>query len=184
MKEWPAEIQFLRSIIRKNPKLEEGVKWGIPVFSYQGRNVIGIAKFKAYFGLWFYEGALLEDKNQLLINAQKGKTKALRQMRFNTVNEVPEKEIKEYIQEAIKNIEEGRIFKPSKSKELHIPDELEEVLERDGVLKKSFEALTFYKRKEYCEHIAEARREATRKRRLEKSIPLILEGKGLNDKYK
>lgn len=184
MGSWPEEIEFLRSIIGENPQLEENIKWGIPVFTYNGKNVIGIAKFKSYFGLWFYEGALLQDEKGLLVNAQKGKTKALRQMRFNSIDEVPQKVIKDYIKESITNIDEGRIFTPSRSKEMDIPEELQQALNHDKQLKESFDALPFYKRKEYCEHINGAKRQTTKDKRLEKSIPMIKSGKGLNDKYK
>lgn len=181
---WSEEVNFLREIIGSNNKLEETVKWGIPVFTYKGKNVVGVAKFKSYFGLWFYEGALLKDQSNLLVNAQKGKTKALRQIRFNSLEEVSEKDIKNYIKEAIQHIDEGRTFTPEKKKAVETPLELSRSLEKDSQLKASFNSLPSYKQKEYCQYIGEAKRAATREKRLEKSTGLILEGKGLNDKYR
>ena len=91
---------------------------------------------------------------------------------------------KSHQQEAISNEQKGLVWKPEKSKELELPDLLKEKLKADSKLKKAFELLTPYKQKEYAEYITEAKREATQVSRLEKIIPMILEGKGLNDRYK
>jgi uncharacterized protein YdeI (YjbR/CyaY-like superfamily) len=68
--------------------MTETVKWGVPVYTIEGKNIVGIAGFKAYVGLWFFQGAMLKDKKKKLINAQDGKTKALRQCRLNSVKEI------------------------------------------------------------------------------------------------
>ncbi len=98
--QWENEIEQLHAIIRKTP-LVETTKWGGPVYTYNNKNVLGIGGFKSYFGIWFYNGVFLKDEKKLLINANEESTKSLRQMRFNSVNEIDEKLILAYIKEAI-----------------------------------------------------------------------------------
>lgn len=179
---WEEEIDFLKSILTKTP-LVETTKWGIPVYTYDKKNVLGLAGFKNYFGIWFYNGVFLKDKDQRLVNAQENVTKAMRQMRFTSKDEIDEKIVLEYVQEAIENEKKGLVHKPEK-KETVLPEVLRNCLEEKTELKKAFEQLTPYKQREYAEHISSAKRAATQESRLQKIIPMILEGKGLNDKYR
>lgn len=96
---WQAELVRLREIL-KTTGLEETVKWGGPCYTWKGKNVVGIGGFKSYFGLWFFEGAGLEDKEEVLINAQPGKTKMLRQWRMTSADEIRPAVIKKYVKEA------------------------------------------------------------------------------------
>ena len=163
--------------------LEEDCKWGAPAYLWKGKNIIGVAAFKNYAGLWFHQGVYLSDAAGVLINAQEGKTKALRQWRFETVEDLNEALIKSYVFEAIRNQEDGKVLKVQK-RPLLVPDELQTILDRDTDIRTAFEALTPGKQKEYAEYIAEAKREATRLSRRNKAIPMILKGMGLNDKYR
>ncbi|PKV51566.1 uncharacterized protein YdeI (YjbR/CyaY-like superfamily) [Aquimarina sp. MAR_2010_214] len=181
--EWKEAIEILRSILLTT-EMEETIKWGIPVYIINGKNVIGIGAFKSYVGIWFYQGVFLEDKAKKLLNAQEGKTKGLRQWRFNTTDEIDKKMILQYAKEAIRNQKEGKEIKPVRSKTIEIPSELLTALNANDNLKKSFEQLTPFKQKEYAEYITTAKREATRISRLEKISPMILDGIGLNDKYR
>lgn len=180
---WPNEVQRLLEIIRKTG-LEETIKWREKSFTYKGRNVVGCLGFKNHFVLWFYNGVFLSDPYKVLQNAQEGKTKAMRQWRFQSAEEIDEIKILEYISEAIQNEEEGRVWKPEKASEIEIPALFQEKLNKDSQLKSSFESLSSFKRKEYLEYLITAKREATQISRMEKIIPMILEGKGLNDKYR
>lgn len=119
----------------------------------------------------------------MLINAQEGKTRGMRQWRFDDVGQIDESLILQYLEEAIQNQKAGREIKPEK-KALVIPDELKEALSADSTLTEAYDALTPGKRKEYAEYISEAKRLATKLSRLDKIKPMILSGKGLNDKYK
>ena len=177
------ELKSLKSIIKKT-ELKETIKWGTEVYMHKGKNVVGVIGFKNFFTLWFYNGVFLKDKENLLINASEGQTKALRQWRFSSKAEINEKLILEYIKEAIQNEEEGKVWKPQKVEAPPIPDLIAATLNKDKNLKSAFEKLTPYKQKEYIEHIDSAKREATRISRLEKSIPLILKGVGLHDQYR
>lgn len=179
---WEEELSLLLAILRKT-ELEETVKWGIPVFTYKGRNVVGVAGFKSHFTLWFYNGVFLSDKSDVLTNAQEGKTKSLRQWRFTSHAEINESLILTYINEAITNEKQGKVWKPEAKGKLSIPPQLEDVL-KNKTLKQHFENLPLYKQNEYVEYITDAKQETTKFSRVEKIKPLILQGVGLHDKYK
>ncbi|MBR9832693.1 hypothetical protein GYB57_11150 [bacterium] len=182
-KGWEKELIFLRELIGKT-ELVETIKWGSPVYTIDGKNVLGMAAFKSYVGIWFFQGVFLSDTHQLLVNAQDGVTKALRQIRFQSIEEMDASILLEYIQEAIQNQKEGKELKPSKAKEIVIPAELKAALNANNLLNEAFNTLTLGKQKEYAEYIEKAKREATKISRLEKIVPMILSGIGLYDKYK
>jgi uncharacterized protein YdeI (YjbR/CyaY-like superfamily) len=180
---WQELLTRLRSILLSTG-LKEEVKWGGPVYTSGGKNVLGIGAFKSYAGLWFFQGALLKDEQGLLINAQDGKTKAMRQMRFQSVEEMDEKTIRAYVEEAIRHQKLGKEIKPEKNKPLLIPSELEAAFNQDPALQSKFAQLTLTRQREFVEYIATAKREATRLSRLDKIKPMIMAGVGMNDKYK
>lgn len=175
-------LKKLRSILIST-ELEEKMKWGIPTYCLQNKNIAGIGAFKSYAGLWFFNGSFLKDPNGVLINAQEGKTKGMRQWRFESADDIDEKMVKAYIEEAIQNQRDGKEVKPEK-KPLIIPDELKEALASDSQLSETFESLSLSCKREYAEYISEAKRAETKQKRLEKIIPMIMEKVGLNDKYK
>lgn len=180
--QWEKELAELRSIVGET-ELKETVKWGFPVYTLGGKNVVGIGSFKSYFGIWFFQGAFLKDKAGVLVNAQQGRTKGMRQWRMNSGKEIKKKLILEYVAEAIDNQRAGKQIKPER-KSLVIPPELKTALTSDRGLKSSFESLTKGRQREYADYISEAKREATKLSRLEKITPMIKSGQGLNDKYK
>ena len=180
--QWQNELNFLRNILLDLP-VDETIKWGSPFYTNKGKNIVGLSAFKNYCGLWFVQGALLKDKHNTLINAQEGKTAAMRQMRFTSLDEINVDIIKEYVLESVENQNLGKEIKPTK-KPLIIPIELQSELDKDPQLKEIFESFTLGKKRDYTEYISEAKREATKQTRLEKIIPMILSGVGLNDKYK
>ena len=179
---WQEELELLQSIIRK-ASLEETIKWGIPVFTFNGRNVVGVAGFKSHFTLWFYQGVFLNDESKVLTNAQEGKTKSLRQWRFTDREQINEPLILAYLQEAIENEKQGKQLKPEAKGKMAIPPILEDAL-KDQTLRQCFESLTPYKQNEYVEYITEAKQDKTKLARLEKIKPLIMQRVGLHDKYK
>ena len=177
------EQAILKAILDKTP-MKIAIKWGGEVYTHLGKNVVSYGGFKNHFCLWFYNGVFLKDPYQVLTNANEEKTKALRQWRFTSRNEIDENKILEYVLEAIENEEKGLSWKPVKSIMPDLPDLLLQKLNEDAVLKSAFDCLTPFKKKEYIEHISAAKQEKTKISRLEKCIPLILDGKGLNDKYR
>lgn len=179
---WEKELEALAQIIGKT-ELTETVKWGAPVYTYNGKNIVGFVGFKNHFTLWFYNGVFLKDPYNVLVSAQE-KTKSLRQWKFNSLNEMDEARILEYINEAIENAKEGKAIKPEKFKPVAVPPLLQNELEQDKNLKSAFEKLSPGKQKEYNLYIEEAKQEKTKLTRLQKIKPMILYGIGLNDKYK
>jgi uncharacterized protein YdeI (YjbR/CyaY-like superfamily) len=172
----------LRAILLKTT-LTETLKWGLPTYQVNGKNVVGIGSFKAYAGLWFFNGVFLNDKANVLINAQDGKTKGMRQWRFESMKEINEGLILEYVFEAIQNQKAGKEVKAEK-KPLLLPDELKEALAADSNLSESFDTMSLTLRREYAEYISEAKRAQTKADRLAKIIPMIKKRIGLNDGYR
>lgn len=160
------------------------MKWGAPTYCIKGKNVVGIGAFKNYVGLWFHQGVFLQDPAKVLVNAGENKTKGLRQWRFKSVEEIDTDLIKGYVLEAIDNQKKGLVIKVEKSREIELPTLLEKELKANASLKTAFSQFTFGKQKEFAEYISGAKQETTKQRRLKKIIPMVLEGIGLNDKYR
>lgn len=177
-------LAALRRIVMQHP-FEETIKWGMPTYVYDHKNLVGIGAFKNHVGLWFFQGALLCDEQGILHNAQKGKTKAMRQVHFKTLNEINESVLDNYLKETIENQKKGLTVKISKPvKKVVLPVDLSHFLEKNKMLRKSFYKLTPGRQKEYAEYIENAKKEQTKKNRLKKISPMIIKGKGLNDNYK
>ena len=164
--------------------MTETIKWGSPVYTVDGKNVAGIMAFKSHAGIWFFQGALLEDKRKLLINAQDGKTKAMRHLRFHSLDELDEKIVIQYLEEAIQNQKEGKTIKPTKKGPVQLHPEMKKFLVERPEIERCYQELTEFKQREYAEFIAEAKKITTIKNRLEKIGPMILDKKGLNDQYR
>lgn len=177
------EIALLRDLVQ-NTELEETLKWGAPVYTIENKNVLGIMAFRNHFGLWFFNGVYLTDPENVLENAQEGKTKAMRHWKFNSSDEIDNKLVLKYIQEAIENQKKGLALKPKRSKTTVIPTVLKDALRNNEALMEHFKGLTPYKQREYCEYIDTAKQEKTKLSRLEKILPLIEQGIGFNDKYR
>nr|WP_322624773.1 DUF1801 domain-containing protein [uncultured Flavobacterium sp.] len=179
---WPEELNALKAIIANTP-LVETTKWGGPAYTYNNKNVLGVGGFTNFFTIWFFKGVFLKDEANVLINANEGNTKGLRQWRFTSIDEIDEKLILKYINEAIEIEKQGLSITPAK-KETVMPELLQKQLNEDSNLKQAFEAFSPYKQREFCEYIAEAKQEKTKLARLEKIIPMIQESHGLNDGYR
>ncbi len=179
---WKAPLGKFRELCQQS-ELEESIKWGIPVYALQGKNVLGLVAFKSYVGIWFYQGVFLKDSYKKLVNASEGTTKAMRQLRFFTKEELDYELVAAYIEEAIQNHKDGKEIKPDTKKPLVIPEELLQVLEDSPALKEAFDTLSLTKRRDYTDYISFAKRAETKISRLEKIIPMIQKGLGLHDKY-
>ena len=180
---WRNELTTLRALI-KETELQECIKWGAPCYTLNGENIIGMMGFKNYVGIWFHQGVFLKDKASVLINAQEGKTKALRQWRFSSARDMDPQLIGRYIYEAIQNAQAGKKFAPAAAKPLSVPPELARALQEDQHASAQFDALNPGRKREYADYISEAKRADTKHRRIEKILPMITSGVGLNDKYK
>lgn len=179
---WEEELEILKSIINKT-ELIETTKWGGIVYIVNNKNVIGIGGFKNFFTIWFFNGVFLKDELNVLVNANEGVTKSLRQWRFTSKEEINEKHILAYINEAIANEKEGKSIKPAKKSRI-VCDFLDTELDADKELANAFEKFTSSKQNEFLEYIETAKQEKTKLARFEKIKPMILNNTGLNDKYR
>jgi len=180
---WRQELMRLRTILNSTGLVEE-VKWGAPCYTYNGKNVVGIGAFKSYFGLWFHQGALLADDANVLINAQEGKTRAQRQWRMASANDIKPAVIKRYVKEAIGYVDAGRAIRADHSKPVDVPEELKKAMRRSKGTTAAFRKLRKARQREFADYVAEAKRDDTKQRRINKVLPMIVAGVGLNDKYR
>jgi uncharacterized protein YdeI (YjbR/CyaY-like superfamily) len=180
---WQPELERLREVLCSTD-LEEDVKWGAPCYTWAGKNVVGMLAFKGHFGLWFHQGALLDDPEEVLINAQEGKTKAQRQWRMTSGKEIKARTIKAYVKQAIAVVDEGKEIKPTRDKPVVVPSPLKAALAKNKRAGTAFAKLTKGRQREYADYVSDAKRDATKETRLKKILPMIAAGQGLNDKYR
>lgn len=178
--QWQEEFETLRTIILDFP-FTEVLKWYQPCYALENKNIVLIHGFKEYCALMFFKGALLKDPKHIL--ATPGQHQAARQIRFTSVREVVKLKptIKAYIQEAIDVEKAGLKVKLKKTSDFKIPEEFQSKLDKTTALKKAFAALTPGRQRGYIFHFSQPKLSKTREARVEKCIPLILNGKGLND---
>ena len=178
---WQEELEKLRLIVR-DCQLTEELKWGVPCYTFQERNIVLIHVFKEYCALLFFKGALLNDANGLLIK-QTENVQAGRQIRFTNVGEIFEREslLKAYIHEAIEVEKAGLKIDFKTTAEFFIPEEFQNKLNEIPVLKTAFEALTPGRQKAYLLYFSAPKQPKTRESRVANSMQQILNGKGLND---
>lgn len=181
----PNSNELLRELrqILCSTELVETVKWGAPIYTVNGKNVVGLAAYKNYVGMWFHQGVFMADPAKVLINAQEGVTKGLRQWRFAPGDTLDRTLVLQYVEESIANQKAGKEIKVEK-KALVIPELFASAMESDPVLRNAFEGFTHGKKREFADYIGAAKREETRIKRLDKVRPMILEGVGLNDQYR
>lgn len=178
---WQEEIVQMRKIAL-DCGLAEELKWGCPCYTFEGSNIVLIHVFKEYCAFLFFKGALLKDPKGILIQQTKN-VQAARQIRFADVKEIVKLKaaLKAYIFNAIEAEEAGLKVPLKKATEFAIPEEFQNKLDKKPVLKKAFYALTPGRQRGYLLFFAAAKQSKTRDSRIEKSIPQILEGVGLND---
>jgi len=180
-KEWQEELAKLRTIVL-DCGLTEELKWGVPCYTFQDRNIVLIHAFKEYCALLFFKGALLKDDKGILIQ-QTGNVQAGRQIRFTNVREIVTLEpiLKAYINEAIEVEKAGLKVDFKKTAEFIIPEEFRKKLDEIPALKTAFDALTPGRQRAYILYFSAPKQSKTRESRVEKYIQHILNGKGLND---
>ncbi|WP_323697390.1 YdeI/OmpD-associated family protein [Arcicella gelida] len=178
---WQEELEQLRKIILEC-ELTEELKWGVPCYTFQKSNVVLIHDFKEYCALLFMKGALLDNSNGLLIQ-QTENVQAARQIRFTNLRGIVDNKaiLKAYIYEAIEVEKAGLKVELKKTTEYSIPEEFQQKLDESSSLKIAFEALTHGRQRAYLLHFAQPKQAKTREARVEKCIPQIMDGKGLND---
>jgi len=180
-KKWREEFKRLRMVCL-DCGLTEELKWGKPCYSYQKNNIVLMHGFKEYCALLFFKGALLKDPNGILVQ-QTANVQAARQIRFTSVRDIVEMEpiLKAYIKEAIEVEKAGLEVSYRKTSEFEMPEEFQNRLDQSPALKTAFEALTPGRQRGYILYFSGAKQPKTREARVEKCVPQILNGKGLND---
>lgn len=180
-KTWRKEFTKLREIILSCDLTEE-LKWGQPCYSLHGKNVILMHGFKEYCAVLFHKGALLKDPKGILIQQTKN-VQGARQIRFTTLDGVrkTEKTLKAYIREAIEVEKSGLKVPFKRTKDFEMPSEFESKLDENAALKAAFEELTPGRQRGYLLHFTQAKQAKTREARVEKCIPRILDGLGMDD---
>ncbi len=180
-KKWQEEFEKLRMIIL-DCQLTEELKWGVPCYTFEKRNIVLIHGFKEYCALLFVKGALLNDAKGILIT-QTENTQAGRQIRFTNVREIVEMEpiLKAYIYEAIEVEKAGLKVNFKKTTEFIVPEEFQNKLDEIPALKTAFDALTPGRQRAYILYFSAPKQSKTRESRVEKCMRQILNGNGLND---
>ncbi|PTS92234.1 hypothetical protein DBR11_27335 [Pedobacter sp. HMWF019] len=180
-KAWQEELEQLR-IIALDCGLTEELKWGCPCYTFQNDNISLIHVFKDYCALLFFKGVLLKDPDGILIQQTKN-VQAARQVRFTNVLEILEMKstLMAYIYEAIEVEKAGLKVELKKTEEFVVSKEFQFKLDQIPALKTAFYGLTPGRQRAYLLHFSSPKQSKTREARVEKYMPQILNGKGLND---
>lgn len=179
--QWQEEFERLRTIALST-ELTEDLKWGCPCYTYEGKNIFLIHGFKEYCALLFLKGALMKDPDHLLIQQSKN-VQAARQIRFTEAAQISDLEqvLRNYIFEAVEIEESGAKVEMKKTKEFEMAEEFRNKLDQNPALQEAFKALTPGRQRAYLLHFSSAKQAKTRESRIEKCIPQIMDGIGLND---
>ncbi|MCZ2129404.1 MAG: DUF1801 domain-containing protein [Bacteroidia bacterium] len=178
---WREELEMLRQIVLETGLTEE-IKWGAPVYTHKGKNIVSVVALKESANIGFFKGVLLTDKHKIL--QQQGNLQSDRIIIFTNVKDIEKVKdvLKEYVLEAIEIEESGKKVEFKKNPE-PIPNELLEAFEQDPAFKKAFYALTAGRQRGYIIHFSQPKQSQTRIGRIEKYKEQIFNGIGLNDKY-
>ena len=178
---WQKELEQLRSVVL-DCGLKEGLKWGVPCYKLQEANIVLIHAFKEYCALLFFKGVLLKDTHGILVQQTKN-VQAARQVRFTNVKEIVRQKatLKAYIYQAIEVERAGLKVTLKKTAAFEMPVEFKNKLDKLPKLKTAFNALTPGRQRAYLLHFASPKQAKTRESRIEKAMPQILAGKGLQD---
>ncbi len=179
--QWPEELKQLRRIVLECGLTEES-KWGVPCYTFQNRNIAIVSAFTGYASLSFFKGSLLKDEHALL-HKQGEESQAARLFKFTNWKDILalEPQIKAYLFEAIEIERAGLKIDYKDISEYSIPDELNEIFKINPAFHKAFISLTPGRQRGYLLHFSGAKQPQTKKSRIEKCIPKIMKGKGLNE---
>jgi uncharacterized protein YdeI (YjbR/CyaY-like superfamily) len=178
---WRKEYERLRSIVLDCGLIEE-LKWGCPCYTFEDSNVVLIHGFKEYCALLFFKGALLKDTDDILIQ-QTENVQSARQVRFTNLAEINklQKVVKAYVYQAIEVEKAGLKVKLKKTAEYKMPEEFKMKLDKLPKLKMAFDELTPGRQRAYLFYFSQPKQAKTREARIEKYMPHMLAGKGLDD---
>ncbi len=178
---WPTEMEQLRRIVL-DCGLTEEAKWGVPCYTFRGKNIAIVSAFTEFCALSFFKGSLLGDPSGILIKPGKN-SRASRYAKFTRLEEIIAQEalLKAYVYEAIE-VEKAGLkveFQPNPEP---VPEELQQKLDEDPLFQAAFEALTPGRQRGYILYFSAPKQAKTRSARVEKYLSKILDGKGLHDR--
>jgi len=178
---WREELEALRQIVLE-AGLKEELKWGAPIYTYQGKNILSVGALKASANIGFFKGVLLSDEQKIL--SQQGNLQSDRIVKFTSTEEIEKvrETLKSYILEAVEVEKSGKKVAFKKNLE-PIPEELLQAFEKDIIFEKAFYALTAGRQRGYIIYFSQPKQAQTRIGRIEKYKQQILDGVGLHDKY-
>lgn len=178
---WREELETLRQLVLETGLTEE-IKWGVPVYTHNGKNILSVGALKDFATIGFFKGALLQDKHKIL--QQQGNLQSDRIVKFTNATDIEKLKsvLQSYISEAVSIEESGKKVEFKKNPE-PIPDELLQTFEQDPAFKKAFYALTEGRQRSYIIHFSQPKQPQTRIGRIEKYKQQIFDGVGLHDKY-
>ncbi len=172
-------LRHLREVVHAAvPHAEEAIKWGMPHFLHRGKNLAGMAAFKAHCALTIHgEGRNGEFEGM----GQIGKVTGLADL-------PPDADIAARLREAVARIDTvgtaaPRGGKAAARRDIDVPPDLAAALRENAAACASFEAFAPSQRREYLDWIYEAKRDETRNRRITQAVEWLAEGKKRNWRY-
>lgn len=179
-------LTHLRKLVHKAcPQAEEKMKWSMPHFDYKGEMMCSMAAFKQHCSFSFWKAALMQDKQ--LMETAKSEVAMGHLGKITTLKDLPsDKKLMAYIKEAMKLNDEGikiKKDKPAPVKNVSIPEDLSAALKKNKKALAQFEQFPPSHQKEYIQWIEEAKRDETRKKRIEQTVEWVAEKKQRNWKY-
>jgi uncharacterized protein YdeI (YjbR/CyaY-like superfamily) len=179
---WQNETDKLRQIALECDLIEE-IKWGKPCFTFQKKNLAIVIPLKESCAFSFFNGALLKDPKHILEKIGEH-TQAGRWIKFTSPRQIAalRATLKAYLYEAVELVESGKKVELKKPAEYRVPEELQKILDDDAVLRSAFATLTPGRRRSYIFQVSSAKQTKTRAARAEKCVPMILSGRGFNER--
>ncbi|GIV30507.1 MAG: hypothetical protein KatS3mg028_1573 [Bacteroidia bacterium] len=176
---WKDKLLEIRKVL-SNYELKEEIKWGVPVFTFHGKNIVMLAAFKNYVSLSLFFGSALEDHEKILEKAGEN-TRHMRILKINHNSNVAQlsENIGKWVNQSIELVKKGKKL-PKDAVLPEIPEELTRKFDEMPELKKAFENLTQGKKRGYLLYFQSAKKIETKIKRIEQCIPKIMQGKGLH----
>ena len=182
VKFWVEELRLLRGILQKSDLTEE-LKWSVPCYTHNGKNILILSALKESVIVSFFRGAQLKDPENILEKPGEN-SRLARYIRFTDAQTIASLKhtILRYIQKAIKIENSGKRMDVSNDAPREYPDELIQMFQENPDFEEAFSALTPGWERGYLIHFSSAKQSKTKTARIEKCMPKIFIGKGWNER--
>jgi uncharacterized protein YdeI (YjbR/CyaY-like superfamily) len=171
-------LEHLRALVHDAlPGVEEAIKWGMPHFVYKGKNIAGMAAFKAHCAVMVHGDGRQETEGM----GSYGKLTRLEDL-------PPDAELVAKLENAMARIDRGekepwRQQPPKPKAAIEVPQDMAAGLAANPAAAQFWDQLAPSHRNEYLQWITEAKRDETRVKRLGQALEWLGEGKRRNWKY-